>query len=128
MYNKFDKIVNGYLTESVSNGILERPLKKIELKRLNDGEDVIINITPDKYISKFTIAPYDNKEDMESMDKLHSLSMDGDFTFDIIDVDWAVDNIKLTLRAEGSEDEESDTVNSQFEDLLNNDDEKKEEL
>lgn len=121
--NNFDKIVYKYLTESVSDGILHRPLKSEELQQLNDGQDVVINITPDKHISKFTISPYDNKEEMESMTTLHSTTMDGDFTYDIIDIDWEVDNIKMTLRSESSDEDEysDDHVNSQFEELVDDD-------
>jgi hypothetical protein len=117
---KFDTVVDSYLSESVQDGILQRPLKSAEVDALNNGKDVVITINPDKHLSKFAIAPYDNEADMQNMSKLHSETMDGDFTYNITEVDWNIDLIKITVSKSDDNDdtEENQFVNDQFEDLI----------
>jgi hypothetical protein len=124
---KFDTLVESYMDESVQDGVLQRPLKSEEVSALNNGDEIVITITPDKHLSKFAIAPYDNEADMTSMSKLHSETMDGDFTYNIIGVDWNIDLIKITVSADGG-DEENEYVNDQFEELIGSDDSSDEEL
>jgi hypothetical protein len=121
--SKFQKIVESFLLESLSNGVLERPLKKVEVAKLNSGEDVVIDITPDRYLNKFTIAPYDNEEDMQSMRQLHSETMDGDFTYNIKSVDWSIGGIRITVTTDEVDNVENgdltdDQVNADFEALV----------